>query len=65
MKLVLFDFDIKYRAGKLNQAVDALGHHPTSNEDSSSDVKSEEYETISYVIVSDDLTNIAKRLNYP
>ena len=28
-ELALFDFDIKYRTGKSNQAADALSHHPS------------------------------------
>ena len=35
--LALFDFDIKYRTGKLNQAADALSCHPKSSVDMSSD----------------------------
>ena len=43
-ELVFFDFDIKYRTGRSNQAVDAFSCHLKSNEDSSSNVKGEEYE---------------------
>ena len=31
-KLALFDFDIKYRSGKSNQAADALSHRPMTDE---------------------------------
>ena len=41
-KLVPFDFDIKYRTDKSNQAADALRHHPKSSTDISSDRESGE-----------------------
>ena len=65
-KLVLFDFDNKYRMGKLNQAADALSHHPKSSVDISSDRGSEEeYETISYEVISDDLTEVIDGIKIP
>ena len=50
--LALFDFEIKYRARKSNQAADALSRHP-SNPDSPSESSDddEEWETISYGMV--------------
>ena len=50
--LALFDFEIKYRAGKSNQAADTLSWHP-SNPDSLSESldDDEEWETISYGMV--------------
>ena len=50
--LVLFNFEIKYRAGKSNQVVDALSQRP-SNPDSPSESSDddEEWETISYGMV--------------
>ena len=50
--LALFDFDIKYRAGRKNQVADALSHHPL-NPDSSSESKDDDdnWETISYGMV--------------
>ena len=47
--LMLFDFEIKYRAGKTNQAADALSWRP-ENPDSSSESSDgeEEWDTISY-----------------
>ena len=50
--LVLFDFEIKYRAGKSNQAADTLSQRPV-NLDSSSESSDddEEWETISYGMV--------------
>ena len=58
-ELALFDFDIKYRMDKSNQAADALSHPPKSSVDMSSDSGSEEeYETISYEVISDGLTKL-------
>ena len=50
--LALFDFEIKYRAGKSNQVADALSQHP-SNPDSPSESSDddEEWETVSYGMV--------------
>ena len=50
--LALFDFEIKYRAGKSNQAADALSQCP-ANPDSPSESldDDEEWETISYSMV--------------
>ena len=38
-KLALFNFDIKYRSGKSNQAADALSHHPETEDKSFSNLK--------------------------
>ena len=50
--LMLFDFEIKYRAGKTNQAADALSQWP-GNSDSLSESSDgeEEWDTISYEMV--------------
>ena len=50
--LALFDFEIKYRAGKSNQVADALIWQPV-NPDSSSESSDddEEWETVSYGMV--------------
>ena len=50
--LMLFDFEIKYRAGKTNQAADALSWRPENPESSSeSSDGEEEWDTISYGMV--------------
>ena len=47
--LALFNFDIRYRAGKSNQVVDALSWQPINPESSSESSDDEdEWETISY-----------------
>ena len=52
--LALFNFDIRYHAGKSNQAANALSWQP-ENPDSSSESSygEEEWETISYEVVHD------------
>ena len=65
-ELALFDFNIKYRTGKSNQAADALSHCPKSSLDMSSDRGGEEeYETISYEVISDDLTELIDGIKIP
>ena len=50
--LMLFDFEIKYRAGKTNQAADALSQQPENpNSSSESSDDEEEWDTISYEMV--------------
>ena len=50
---MLFDFEIKYREGKSNQAADALGWQPENpNSSSKSSDDGEEWETISYEMVA-------------
>ena len=49
---MLFDFEIKFRAGKTNQAADALSWQPENPESSSeSSGDEEEWETILYEMV--------------
>ena len=62
-KLVLFHFDIKYRTGKLNKAVDALRHHPYVLEEMDSNSDSEEYETILYAMACEELEEIIDEEN--
>ena len=57
-ELSLFNFDIKYRTGKLNQAADTLSCCPKTNSDIFSDNESDEYETILYAVVCDDLCDM-------
>ena len=63
-KLALFDFDIKYRSGKSNQAADALSHRPMTDE-ILSDTESDGYETISYTVMCDDLSEVIKGEKLP
>ena len=50
--LALFDFEIKYRAGKSNQAADALSQQPVNPDSSSESLDDdEERETMSYGMV--------------
>ena len=64
-KLALFDFDIKYRSGKSNQAADALSHHPTTDIEILSNTESDGYETISYAVMCDDLSEVFKGKKLP
>ena len=63
--LLFFDFDIKYRTGKLNQAADALGCCPKTSNVNSSNSEIEEYKTISYAVVCDDLYEVIKGEKLP
>ena len=64
--LALFDFDIKYRVGKSNQAADALSQQP-ANPDSVSESSDEEeqWEAISYEMVSQILGNCLDSTKIP
>ena len=64
-KLALFDFDIKYRSGKMNQAADILSHHPTTDIEILSNTESEGYKTISYDVMCDDLSEGIKGEKLP
>ena len=57
-KLALFDFDIKYRSGKLNQAADALSCCPMTDSEILSDTESDGYKTISYDVMCNDLSEV-------
>ena len=54
-KLALFDFDMKYRSGKSNQAADTLSHCPMTDDEILSDTESDVYETISYTALCNGL----------
>ena len=57
-KCTLFDFDVKYRTGKLNKAEDTLSCHPFIPEEMDSVSDSEDYKTISYATVCKELEAI-------
>ena len=59
-ELALFDFDIKYRSGKLNQAADALSHHPVTDDEILSNSESDGYKTILYAVLCNDLSEFIK-----
>ena len=54
-KLALFDFDIKYRMGRSNKALDPFSHCHNDSEEVDSNPESEEYETILYAIKCEEL----------
>ena len=64
-KPALFDFNIKYKSGKLNQAADTLSHHPMTNSEILSNTESDEHETISYAVMCDDLSEVIKGEKLP
>ena len=64
-KLVLFDFDIKYRTGKSNKAAETLSHHPYDLEEMESNPESDGYETISYAIECEELEDTLDREKIP
>ena len=64
-KLALFDFDIKYRWGKSNQAADTLSCHPKTENENSSDCESDGCETVSYTVVCHDLSEVIKGEKLP
>ena len=49
----------------MNQAADTLGHCPKTNNDNFSDNESDEYETISYTVVCNDLCKVIKGEKLP
>ena len=56
--LALFDFEIKYRARKSNQAADTLSQHPVNLDSSSESSDNDgEWETVSYGMVCQILNN--------
>ena len=64
-KLALFNFDIKYRSGKLNQAADTLRHHPMTDHEILSDSESDGYKTILYTVMCNDLSEVIKGEKLP
>ena len=64
-KLALFDFNIKHRSGKSNQAADALSCHPMTNSEILSNTESDGYKTILYTVMCDDLSEVVKGEKLP
>ena len=64
-RLALFDFDIKYRSGKSNQAADALSHCSKTEDENFSTSESDGYETIPYTVIWDDLSKVIKGEKLP
>ena len=64
--LALFDFNIKYQAGKKNQVADTLSHHPL-NHDSSSESEDDDdnWETISYGMVCQSINHLTDSTKIP
>ena len=52
------DFDTKYRICKSDKTADALRCYPLIPNDVDSELESEEYETISYITVCEELENV-------
>ena len=63
--LALFNFDIKYRSVKSNQAADALSHHPATDSEILSNSESDRYETILYTMMCNELSEIIKGEKLP
>ena len=65
-ELALFDFDIKYRSSqsKSYQAADTLSNCPMTDE-ILSNTESDGYETISYAVMCDDLSEVIKGEKFP
>ena len=64
-KPALFNFYIRFQIGNSNQAANTLSHCPVTNDKSSSDIKSEQYKTVLYTVVCDDLTSTIKGIELP
>ena len=57
-ELAFFNSNIKYRSGKSNQAADTLSHRPVTDSEILSDSESDGYETISYAVMCNYLSEI-------
>ena len=64
-ELALFDFDIKYRSGKLIQAAGTLSHHTVTDNEILSDSESDGCKTISYAVMWNDFSEVIKGEKLP
>ena len=64
-ELALFEFNIKYRTGRSNQPADALSHCLKTDSENFRNSESDTYETISYAVVCDDLSEVIKGEKLP
>ena len=55
----------KYQPGKSNKVADALSHCLHLDNEESSDASSEEYDTVSYTTICEDITNAINGENLP
>ena len=59
-ELALFNFDIKYRSCKLNQAADTLSRYPKTEDENFNNSQSDWYETTSYTVICGNLSEAIK-----
>ena len=57
---MLFNYEIKYQAGKSNKTADSFIHHLQRTEGCTSDIESQKDETVSYTVIFDGLMDLVK-----